>query len=142
MKIKVLLCNCKGMCDSFKSADMNTLPFQIESDLEVQYAVLHPQLCGQGGNQVLTDALRTADADTWVVCGACAPAAQAQLFRKLLRATAFPAERFVAVDVRGTDNPGILARLGQAVRAVVAGAPAPTPGAGTGAAADAGRVSV
>jgi len=132
MKIKVLLCNCKGMCDSFKSADMNTLPFQIESDLEVQYAVLHPQLCGQGGNQVVMDALRSADADTWVVCGACAPAAQEQLFRKLLRATAFPAERFVAVDVRGTDNRGILARLGQAVAAVVAGRPPQQSGAVAG----------
>lgn len=30
MEIKVVLCNCKGMCTSFKDADMNTLPFQIE----------------------------------------------------------------------------------------------------------------
>jgi hypothetical protein len=33
MEIKVLLCNCKGLCDSFKEADMNTLPFAVESDL-------------------------------------------------------------------------------------------------------------
>jgi len=48
MDIKVLLCNCKGLCDPFKAADMNTLPFAVESDLDVQYSVLHPQLCGQG----------------------------------------------------------------------------------------------
>ena len=53
MKVKILLCNCKGLCNSFKDADMNTLPFQVESELEVQYAVLHPQFCGQGGNAVL-----------------------------------------------------------------------------------------
>ena len=59
MEIKVLLCNCKGLCDSFKAADMNTLPFAIESDLDVKYSVLHPQLCGQGGNAVLADVFRS-----------------------------------------------------------------------------------
>jgi hypothetical protein len=47
MKIKVLLCNCKGLCASFKNTDMNTLPFAVESDLDVQYALLHPQLSGK-----------------------------------------------------------------------------------------------
>ena len=49
MEIKVLLCNCKGLCDSFKDSDMNKLPFEVESDLDVKYTVLSPQLCGQGG---------------------------------------------------------------------------------------------
>jgi hypothetical protein len=85
MKIKVLLCNCKGLCPSFKNADMNTLPFQVESELDVQYTVVHPQFCGQG--------------------------AQEKLFKKLLRLTGFPPDRFIAVDIRGTDNDGILMRL-------------------------------
>lgn len=49
MEIKVLLCNCKGLCGSFKDSDMNRLPFAVESDLGVKYTVLSPQLCGQGG---------------------------------------------------------------------------------------------
>jgi len=57
MKVKVLLCNCKGLCDSFKDTDVNTLPFQVESELDVEYAVVHPQLCGQGGNTVLAEVL-------------------------------------------------------------------------------------
>ena len=51
MEIKVLLCNCKGLCDSFKDSDMNKLPFEVESDLDVKYTVLSPQLCGQGGER-------------------------------------------------------------------------------------------
>ena len=84
MKIKVLLCNCKGLCPSFKNADMNTMPFQVESELDVQYTVLHPQLCGQGGNAVLSEVLSKADDDTYVFSGACAPEAQEKLFKKLL----------------------------------------------------------
>jgi len=121
MRIKVLLCNCKGLCPSFQDADMNTLPFDIESDLDVQYAVLHPQLCGQGGNAVLVDVLREAAAepDTYVVVGACAPEAQMKLFKKVLRETGFDEKRFVPLDIRKTDNEGILARLKETVESVV-----------------------
>jgi len=120
MKPKVLLCNCKGLCGSFKDTDMNTLPFSIESDLDVEYAVLHPQLCGQGGNKVLAEILREAAADHGgsVVSAACAPEAQAKLFKKVLRETGFPEDRFVPLDIRGTDNEGILARLRRTVESL------------------------
>ena len=42
MEIKVMPCNCEGLCDFFKEANMNTLPFAVESDLDVKYSVLHP----------------------------------------------------------------------------------------------------
>lgn len=99
---------------------MNTLPFEIESGPDVQYTILHPQLCGQGGNEALADALKSADQDTYILSGACAPEAQEKLFKKLLRLTGFPAERFIALDIRGTDNEGILARLQQKVEEILA----------------------
>jgi heterodisulfide reductase subunit A-like polyferredoxin len=119
VEIKVVLCNCKGLCDSFKDADMNTLPFAVESDLDVKYTVLHPQLCGQGGNAVLADALASSDEGTWVIVGACAPQTQQKLFKKLLRAAAFDERRFVPVDIRGADNDGIEQRLKEAVDGIV-----------------------
>lgn len=119
MEIKVLLCNCKGLCPSFKDTDMNTLPFQVESDLDVKYSVLHPQLCGQGGNVILTEALQTAGPDTYVVVGACAPEAQFKLFKKIMRNTGFDEHRLVPVDIRGTTNDGILERLRAAVQGIL-----------------------
>jgi len=91
----------------------------VESELDVQYTVLHPQLCGQGGNAVLSEVLSNADNDTYVLSGACAPEAQEKLFKKLLRVTGFPPERFVTVDIRGADNEGILARLRSKVEEIV-----------------------
>ncbi len=121
MEIKMLLCNCKGLCDSFKDSDFNTLQFQIESDLEIKYSVLHPQLCAIGGNELMRDIMRQAAADpeTILVVGACAPKAQEKLFKKLLRETGFDPARFVPVDIRSTDNDGILARLKVAVEGVL-----------------------
>jgi heterodisulfide reductase subunit A-like polyferredoxin len=119
MEIKVLLCNCKGLCPSFQNTDMNTLPFQVESELDAKYTVLHPQLCGQGGNVVLTEALQTAGPDTYVVVGACAPEAQVKLFKKILRNTGFDETHFVPLDIRGTNNDGILERLHATVQGIV-----------------------
>jgi heterodisulfide reductase subunit A-like polyferredoxin len=98
---------------------MNTLPFQVESELDVKYTVLHPQLCGQGGNVVLTEALQTAGPDTYVVVGACAPEAQVKLFKKILRNTGFDEQRFVPLDIRGTTNDGILERLRTTVEGIL-----------------------
>jgi heterodisulfide reductase subunit A-like polyferredoxin len=97
---------------------MNTLPFEIESDLDVDYAIVHPQLCGMGGNRVMEDVLRSAedDPDTLVIVGACEPDAQQKLFQKLFRKTGFDQDHFVAVDVRGATNEGILERLREKVR--------------------------
>ncbi|HEY6944430.1 MAG TPA: hypothetical protein VI431_04760 [Candidatus Acidoferrum sp.] len=121
MNIKLLLCNCKGLCQSFKDSDFNTLPFQLESELDVKYAVLHPQLCGQGGNEILADIFRESakEPETYIVSGACAPEAQHKLFQKLMRKTGFNPTHFVAVDIRGKDNDGILAVVKEKVEALV-----------------------
>lgn len=129
MEIKVLLCNCKGLCDSFKDSDMNKLPFEVESDLDVKYTVLSPQLCGQGGNAILEEAMKTSKPDGYLLVGACAPKAQEKLFKKLIRATGFNEKHFVPVDIQGTDNAGILDRLRGSVEGILKQAetgPSPT----------------
>jgi heterodisulfide reductase subunit A-like polyferredoxin len=92
---------------------MNSLPFEIESDLDVDYAIVHPQLCGAGGSRVMEDVLRSAedDPDTLVIVGACEPEAQQKLFQKVFRKTGFDQDHFVAMDIRNTTNDGILDRL-------------------------------
>jgi heterodisulfide reductase subunit A-like polyferredoxin len=92
---------------------MNTLAFEIESDLDVDYAIVHPQLCGVGGSRVMEDVLRSAedDPDTLVIVGACEPEAQQKLFQKMFRKTGFDEDHFVAVDIREATNEGILDRL-------------------------------
>ncbi|GIV20824.1 MAG: hypothetical protein KatS3mg023_2575 [Armatimonadota bacterium] len=126
MQVKVALCNCKGLCPSFRETDMDTLLFEIESEIDAKYAVLHAQLCGQGGNEILRDVLRNSDEDTYVVVGACAPEAQQKLFKKLLRETGFEGKRFIPVDVRNTTNEGVIERLRPAMEQIVTARPSDT----------------
>lgn len=118
MEVKVLLCNCKGLCPSYKDVDMDTLLFEIESEVDTRYVMLNAQLCGQNGNEALRDVLKASGEDTYVVVGACAPEAQHKLFKKLLRETGFPESRFVPIDIRNTDNDGVIARLREAVELI------------------------
>ena len=112
MKVKTLICNCKGL-DPFRYADMNSLPFEIESELGVTYAAVHPQLCAEGGNQILQDVLRSAedDPDTYVMVCACQEETQMKLFKKAMRNTDFDPEHFVPLDARNATNDGILDRI-------------------------------
>ena len=58
-----------------------------------------PQLCAEGGNQILEDVLRAAedDPDTYVMVCACAEETQMKLFKKALRNTEFDEEPFCAL---------------------------------------------
>ena len=112
MKVKTLICNCKGL-DPFRYADMNTLPFEIESELDVAYAAAHTQLCAQGGHVVLQDILWASkhDPDTYVLVCACEEETQRKLFKKDLRTTGFDQDQFVPLDARNSTNDGILDRI-------------------------------
>jgi heterodisulfide reductase subunit A-like polyferredoxin len=112
MKVKTLICNCKGL-DPFRYADMNSLAFEIESEFNVEYAAVHPQLCGEGGNQILQDVLRSAenDPDTYVMVCACQEETQMKLFKKAMRNAEFDPKQFVPMDARNTTNDGILDRI-------------------------------
>ena len=124
MKVKTLICNCKGL-DPFRLADMNTLPFEVESELDVSYAVVHPQLCAEGGNQILQDVLSSAenDPDTYVMVCACQEEIQKKLFMKALRHAEFDTDRFVPVDIRNTTNDGILDRIRERLTEITAPKP-------------------
>jgi len=112
MKVKTLICNCKNQ-DPFRLADMNSLPFDIESELDVAYAAVHPQLCGPGGKELLEDVLRSAedDPDTFVVVCACDEPTQRKLFRKVVQNAEVDEKQLVPVDARNTTNDGILERI-------------------------------
>jgi hypothetical protein len=67
----------------------------------------------------LIDVLHSAGSDTYVISAACAPNAQEKLFAKILRTTGFPSDRFIMLDIRGTDNDGILKRLKETIEGLL-----------------------
>jgi heterodisulfide reductase subunit A-like polyferredoxin len=67
----------------------------------------------------LEEVMKTAWPDSCPIVGACAPNAQEQLFKKLIRATGFNEKHFVPVDIGSTDNRRILDHLREAVEGIL-----------------------
>ena len=114
MKIKVVLCNCNGIKFMPEGLDMNTLPYELENDLDVQWAITHPQLCGRGGLSLLEELLANAAEDDYFVVAGCGDN-QAQFLGHVLDAAKFPEQRFISVNIRGLDNAGARKAILEAV---------------------------
>jgi hypothetical protein len=104
MRIKVLVCGCEGLKVEPEDLEPRTLQLDAETDVDVECAMVHPQLCGDDGMRDLVRLLRRADEQTWFVCAGCPAEKQARLLGPALKEAAFPQERFLAAAVRGTDT--------------------------------------
>ena len=104
MKIKVVFCNCNGLKLEPEDLDMNTLPDVVEQDVDIQYAVMHPKLCGRGGLVFLQDLLRGSDRDTHFLVAGCSSEMQPVFLGDAVRDSGFPADRLVGIDIRGMNN--------------------------------------
>jgi len=119
MKIKVLLCNCRGLDKAF--ADLNTrhLTTDVSDELAIDYTILHPELCGDDGSNAFNNALRDWDDDTYIICGACAPEQQGGYIAELARSHAIPEKHLVSIDIRNADNDMVVNRLRLAVEGLI-----------------------
>ena len=120
MNIKVVICNCNGLKFMPEGVDMNTLPFELENDADIKYAVVHPQLCGRGGSGMLDDLLRGAAPDDYFVIAGCGPDNQSHFLGHIVDGARFPNERFKGVSIRGMDNAQARAAILEAVGELLA----------------------
>jgi hypothetical protein len=104
VNIKVILCNCDDIKFMPEALDMNTLPHELEADSDITWAVVHPQLCGDGGTTLLKDLLNSASPDDYFVVAGCGAENQPHFLGHVLDETQFPAERFIGVSIRGANN--------------------------------------
>jgi heterodisulfide reductase subunit A-like polyferredoxin len=104
VNIKVIVCACDGLKFMPEGVDMNSLPFDLENDLDISYVVTHPQLCGPGGVNLLRDLLKAAGPNDYYVVAGCGPENQLHFLGHVVDQMRFPDERFLGVNIRGMDN--------------------------------------
>ena len=106
MKIKVVVCNCNGLKFEPENLDMNSLPYEIEGDVDIEYAVTHPQLCGRGGTSLLRDLLKASkdDPETYILAAGCDEEPQWAFLGYTVKEAGFPRDRFISVSIRGCNH--------------------------------------
>lgn len=77
-KPRFIMCICTGQCPGFKSLDLWELINFVRGELDVEYAIVHPQLCVDDGDRFIKDYIKP---DVKYIIGACDPKMQRKMFK-------------------------------------------------------------
>lgn len=77
-KPRFVMCICTGECPGFAELNLWPLINRVRNELDVEYAIVHPQLCVDDGDRFWLDYARPSV--TYVV-GGCDPKMQRKMFK-------------------------------------------------------------
>jgi len=77
-KPRFLMCICTGQCPGFASLNLWELINYVRGELDVEYAIVHPQLCVDDGDRFIHDYIKP---DIKYIIGACDPKMQRMMFK-------------------------------------------------------------
>jgi len=77
-KPRFVMCICTGECPGFQSLNLWELINRVRNELDVEYAIVHPQLCVEDGDRFWQDYAKPNH--TYIV-GACDPVMQRKMFK-------------------------------------------------------------
>jgi heterodisulfide reductase subunit A-like polyferredoxin len=77
-KPRFIMCICTGQCPGFAKLNLWELINFVRGELDVEYAVVHPQLCVDDGDRFIKDYIKP---DVRYVIGACDPKMQKKMLK-------------------------------------------------------------
>jgi len=104
-KPRFIQCICTGECPGFDWLVPNLwkLINRVRMELDVAYAVVHPQLCVGDGDAFLEDLLKGCSSETRFIISACDPAMQKKLFRGAFEKNGLDIDKqLISLDLRAT----------------------------------------
>ena len=117
---RFVMCFCTGKCPGFEKLDLWDLINYVRNELDVQYAIVHPQLCVDDGDAFWRD---YAKPGVKYVVGGCDARMQRKMYKDALSEVGIGFEnQIVPLDLRNLTTPEAIARVKKAVEEVNAGA--------------------
>ncbi|MGA9350467.1 MAG: hypothetical protein WBW48_16925 [Anaerolineae bacterium] len=80
-KPRFVMCFCTGECPGFQELNLWQLINRVRNELEVEYAIIHPQLCVDDGDRFWRDYFKPNH--TYIV-GGCDPRMQRKMFKDVI----------------------------------------------------------
>jgi len=125
-KPRFIQCICTGECPGFKDLNVWQLVNFVRNELDVEYAVVHPQLCVEDGDRFLEEILKPG---VKYVIGACDPRMQKKMLRDAFEKTELSFDDLVtALDLRNMTTEEAMAQVKEALDKVHAQLSAATEG--------------
>jgi len=115
---RFVMCMCTGQCPGFAKLDMWSLINYVRNELDVEYAVIHPQLCVDDGDAFLADLLKHGE---HYVIGGCDPRMQRKMFKDVFIEKGLDFEaNATPLDLRDMEASQAIAKVKEAVEALAA----------------------
>lgn len=112
-KPRFVMCICTGECPGFSKLDLWQLVNRVRRELDVEYAIVHPQLCVEDGDRFLADYLKPG---IKYVIGGCDPGMQRKLFKDAFaQAGADINSQLIPLDLRNMTTDEAFAKVKEAV---------------------------
>lgn len=77
-KPRFVMCYCTGECPGFQSMNLWQMINRVRNELDVEYAIIHPQLCVDDGDRFWRDSFRPGN---HYIVGGCDPRMQRKMFK-------------------------------------------------------------
>ena len=113
---RFVMCICTGECPGFESLDLWPLMNYVRNELDVEYDIVHPQLCVEDGDRFWRDYAKPGA--TYIV-GGCAPTMQRKMFKDALSDVGVDFdEAVVPLDLRNLSTAQAMEKVASAIEAV------------------------
>ena len=112
-KPRFLMCICTGQCPGFKSLDLWELVNTVRQDMDVEYAIVHPQLCVDDGDRFIKDYVKN---DGLYIIGACDPKMQKKMMKDAFKEAGGDFEKqVIPLDLRNLSTEEAINKVKEAV---------------------------
>jgi len=99
------MCFCTGECPGFAKLDLWKFVNFVRNELDVEYAIIHPQLCVDDGDNFWRDYLREGDKDTIYIVGGCDARMQRKMFKDAFEEKGLDFDKqVIALDLRNMET--------------------------------------
>ena len=115
-KPRFVMCFCTGECPGFAKLDLWKLINFVRNELEVEYAIIHPQLCVTDGENFWRDYLREGDSDRVYVIGGCDPRMQKKMYKDSFSEKGLDFDKqVIALDLRNMETQDAMKKVAETI---------------------------
>lgn len=117
---KFIMCFCTGECPGFAKLELWKLINFVRNELDVEYAIVHPQLCVDDGDRFWKDYLRAGDKSAIYIIGGCDPKMQRKMFKDAFAEKGLDFDKqVISLDLRNMETAEAMKKVEEAVNKLV-----------------------
>jgi heterodisulfide reductase subunit A-like polyferredoxin len=117
---RFIMCICTGECPGFAKLDLWKFINFVRNELDVEYAIVHPQLCVDDGDRFWRDYLKEGDKNIVYVVGGCDPKMQRKLFGEIFRTKGLDVDKqLLSLDLRNMETEEAMKKVEEAVNKIL-----------------------